>query len=116
MLHVLFIAVLAGAPQSQGLEVRQQTLKSGVQVRSVVLTVRGKFGRKPRQFDESDFTILENGVAQPIAVFVKNSDDPKIVRYDIGYTITDDTPGQKKRVEIRVRGISKKMVTDFVTR
>ena len=57
MLHLVLMAALAAAPQTQGLEVRQETLKSGVHVRSVVLTVHGKFGRKPRPLVEADITI-----------------------------------------------------------
>lgn len=116
MLQFLLIASLLGVPAPQVPEVRQETLKSGVHARTLVLKVRGKLGRKPRQLVEGDITILENGVVQPISAFVKNTDDPKITRYDLGYTVTDSTASQKKRVEIRVRGYNKKMVTDFVTR
>lgn len=91
-------------------------VKSGVELRMVTVNVRGKDGGPPRNLAQADFTILEDGVRQTVTVFVKNTDNPKSSRYQLGYQPTPSKPGETKHIEIRVRGIHKKITHDFVTR
>ena len=118
MLQILLVVALtlAGASQSQGLAVRQETLKSGVEVRTMTISIHGKGGGKPKSLVQEDFTVFENGRRQPISLFVKNTDDPKAPRYELGYAVTPSAPGEKKRIEIRIRGFRAKIHYDFVTR
>ena len=110
---VLILALFLGA---QAPDVQQLTLKSGVEVRTMTITVHGKLGRQPRLLVQEDFRVFEDGLPQPISLFVKNTDDPKAPRYQIGYAVTPSAPGQKKRIEIRIRGFRKKIQYDFVVR
>ena len=113
----MFVAVLfAVLLSAQSPDVRQQTLKSGVEVRTVTIWVHGKHGGLPKPVGEKDFTVFENGVHQPITLFVKNTDDPKVTRYEIGYKVKPSGPGEKKRIEVRVRGFRGKIRREFVTR
>ena len=116
MLHILVTLMLVMPGQTPVLEVAKQTVKSGIHIQTLVLNVRGQLGRRPRELAQSDITILENGVVQPISVFVRHTENPKVTRYELGYTVTDPTPGLTKRVEIRVRGLRRKLVAEFTSR
>ena len=71
LILLLHLSLLA-----QSAEVRT-TIKSGVEVRTVTISVHAKGLGKPKPLVEQDFTVFENGARQPITLFVKNTDDPK---------------------------------------
>jgi hypothetical protein len=112
----MLVSLLALFLGAQAPDVQQLTLKSGVEVRTMTITVHGRAGGQPKLLAQEDFTVFENGLRQPISLFVKNTDDPKAPRYQLGYAVQPCPPGQKKRIEIRIRGFRKKMYYDFVTR
>jgi hypothetical protein len=91
-------------------------IRSGVEGRMVIVRVTGKDGGPPRKLERADFTVLEDGAAQAVTVFTKNTDDPKTTRYELGYTPPPSKSGETTHIEIRVRGIRKKITYDFVTR
>jgi hypothetical protein len=110
LILLLYLSLLGQSPEVRTI------VKSGVEVRTMTITVHGNLGRPPRRLIQEDFTVFENGVRQPISLFVKNTDDPKAPRYQIGYPVTPSAPGDKKRIEIRIRGFRKKIQYDVVAR
>ena len=99
----------------QAPEVGRVTLKSGVEVQTVRIQISGPRDRRDR-FVQDDFTIYEDGVLKPIALFVKNTDDPNRTRYQVGYAAPPGPAGQKRRIDLRIRGMRKKIAHEFVTR
>jgi hypothetical protein len=100
------------APADQAPEVRRVTLKSGVEVQTLRIQMSGPKDKREK-FVQDDFTIYEDGVLKPIALFVKNTDDAKRTRYEIGYVATPGPPGQKRRIDLRIRGVRKQISHEF---
>jgi len=94
----------------------QTIVKSGVEMRSITILMRSKDDGPPRQLVQRDFTVTENGVKQPISLFVKSSIDPTTDRYQLGYPIASSNSGERKRIEVRIRGIRKRIAYDVAAR
>jgi hypothetical protein len=101
--------------KDHGPEVRT-IIRSGVELRIVAISVLGKNGDPPRKLVEKDFTILEDGVPQAVTQFVKNTDNPGMTRYQLGYAPPPSKPGETRHIEIRIRGIRRQITHEVVTR
>lgn len=91
-------------------------VRSGVELRVVTVNVTGEERRSAAKAGAADFTILEDGVPQTVTHFVKNTDNPKTTRYQLGYVAPPSRPGDTKHIEVRVRGIRRTITHDFVMR
>lgn len=93
----------------------QTIVTSGVEFRSITILMRSKNDGPPRQLVQQDFAVTENGVQQRISLYTKSSVDPTTDRYQLGYPITSSNPGERKHIEVRIRGIKKRIAYDVVT-